>query len=276
MMMIYDLPMIALFAAGLEQPSKLRTPALTRLTFGDDRFPLFIAHGLGGNVTELCELARCLQTRRSIYGMQARGTDGAGKPLVRIEDMADLHLEEIKRLQSRGPYFLAGYSMGGLVALEIARTLIAKREDVGLLVMIDSYPHWRRLARGQQWRVLRQRVARRALAARERLTQSLRRKRDSGDQRSAVEAPITKAMRRVAKCSYLALRRYQPRFYEGKVQFMRAKVVTIFPEDPAAVWGPLLGQLEIETVPGDHHELLTTHVGSLAASLSRLLLDLDD
>src|SRR5439155_25746022 len=66
-------------------------------------------------------------------------------------------------------------------------------------------------------------------------------------------------------------RPYQPTFYPGKISFVRAQVVTDFPYDPAAVWDSLASEIVVETVPGDHLEIMTTHYAQLAAVLSRLV-----
>jgi pimeloyl-ACP methyl ester carboxylesterase len=101
--------------------------------------------------------------------MQAKGIDGVEEPLDRIEDMARYSLDAVRQLQPHGPYLLIGFSLGGLVTLEMAQQLIADGEKIGLLAMLDSYPHvsravardsarvwrlrqtWRRAARRLQW-----------------------------------------------------------------------------------------------------------------------------
>jgi hypothetical protein len=78
-------------------------------------------------------------------------------------------------------------------------------------------------------------------------------------------------MQRVRESAYLALTHYQPRFYPGKIKFVRAAIVTDFPADAAEVWAPLASEVEVETVPGDHLGMITTHYENLAAVLSRYL-----
>jgi hypothetical protein len=65
------------------------------------------------------------------------------------------------------------------------------------------------------------------------------------------------------------LTRYQPRFYPGRIRFVRAAIPTDFPADPSAVWGHLAGKFEVETVPGDHLGIMTTHYEQLAGAISR-------
>ena len=99
--------------------------------------PLFLVHPVGGGVVCYSELARALGGR-PVYGLQARGLDGGGAPLERVEDMAALYLDAVRTRQPSGPYHLAGWSMGGVVAFEMARRLRGQGEAVGALVLIDS------------------------------------------------------------------------------------------------------------------------------------------
>jgi hypothetical protein len=76
-------------------------------------------------------------------------------------------------------------------------------------------------------------------------------------------------MQRVRQSAYLALTRYQPRFYPGNIRFVRAAIPTDFPADPGAVWSSLAGKFEVETVPGDHLGIMTTYCENLASVISR-------
>ena len=96
------------------------------------RKPLFCVHGAGGNVLLYRDLARHLGPDQPIYGLQSRGIDGGESYLTRFEDMAAHYINEIKTVQPEGPYNLAGYCLGGTLALEMAQQLEAKGEEVAL------------------------------------------------------------------------------------------------------------------------------------------------
>jgi len=260
---IYQAPTIAALAALLERPAAPRFPALVLLKDGAKQPPVFVAHGLGGSVMDFYQPIKHIASDHPIYGLQARGTDGLDEPLERIEDMAQFYLDAIKELQPRGPYFLIGYSLGGLVVLEMAQRLSASGERVALLAMIDAYPHMRYLSFGQR-ALLIARQARRGLRSFENLTGSTAYQPPAG-------VSFTPAMQRVRDKAYLALTRYRPRFYPGKINFVRAATCSAFPKDAAAVWTPLAKQFAVETVPGDHLGIITTHFEDLASVLSRYL-----
>jgi acyl transferase domain-containing protein/thioesterase domain-containing protein len=106
---------------------------------GAVRPSFFCVHGAGGNVLNFRDLAVRLGPDQPFYGLQARGVDGKQPPLVRVEDMAALYISEIRRLQPHGPYFLGGYSGGGVIAFEMAQQLRRAGEQTAMLVFIDTF-----------------------------------------------------------------------------------------------------------------------------------------
>jgi thioesterase domain-containing protein len=283
---IYHAPTIAEQVELLAQKVSPRLPSLVELRPGNQERPIFTAHGLGGSAMEFFQLVKYLQTPQAIYGMQARGTDGQDEPLERIEDMAEFHLEAIRAMQPRGPYYLVGYSLGGLVTLEMARRLSEMGESVALLALLESYPHRRYVSLEQRVRL----AARLAIkhvsnmmelpvadAAAYFLRPSERMSHFSRDERGRLHRHpptgvwSTAAMQRVRDSGYLALQRYRPSYYGGKIAFVAARESSEFPDDPVAVWGKLVGKLTVETTPGDHFGIMTTHFESLGAVLTRYL-----
>jgi acetoacetyl-CoA synthetase len=276
---IYVAPTIAALAAVLEQPADLRFPPLVLLKDGSEGHPLFITHGLGGSVIDFFQVVKRTRTSHPIQGMQAKGIDGSEEPFDRIEDMAEFYLDAIRQIQPHGPYLLAGYSLGGLVTLEMAQRLIADGEKVALLAMLDSYPDIRYLSLAQRSRLMTRLATRRATTAMrlpvgEALSLIIRpsRRRSLAPRVSyqlPVDVSLSPAMQRARECAYLALTRYKPRFYPGKIRFVRAEIPTDFPADPAAVWAHLAAKFEVETVPGDHLGIMATHYEKLASAISR-------
>ncbi|MDP3759618.1 MAG: SDR family NAD(P)-dependent oxidoreductase [Ramlibacter sp.] len=103
-----------------------------------DRKPLFCVHGAGGNVLNFKVLSDRLGPELPFYGLQAQGADGRLPALPTIEAMASQYVEAIRGVDPAGPYRLAGYSAGGVIALEMAQQLIEAGAGVALLVMIDT------------------------------------------------------------------------------------------------------------------------------------------
>ena len=260
---IYQARTIAALAALLEQPTTPRFPALIQLKPGSKNPPVFLAHGMGGSVIDFFQPVRHIDSEHPIYGVQAKGIDGLDQPLERIEDMAEFHLNAIKEVQPRGPFALMGYSLGGLVVLEMAQRLAESGEKVALLAMIDAYPHISNLLLGQRLRLTVRQAKRRF--------QGLGGFSGSAAYQPPAGVSLTAAMQRVRESAYVALTRYRPRFYPGEIKFVRAEISTAFPADARAVWAPLAEKINVTTVAGDHLGMIATHYERLASVLSRYL-----
>ncbi|BAZ14305.1 amino acid adenylation domain-containing protein [Calothrix sp. NIES-4071] len=100
--------------------------------------PLFCVHPIFGVVLPYFELAYNLGKNQPFYGLQPVGIDGESTPLTRIEDMAACYIEALRTIQPNGPYFLAGWSFGGLVAFEMAQQLHKSGDEVALLALLDT------------------------------------------------------------------------------------------------------------------------------------------
>ncbi len=100
--------------------------------------PLFCVHGAGGNVLNFKIISDRLGPTQPFYGLQAQGVDGRLPPLTSIEAMAAQYVEAIRTVDPHGPYRLAGYSAGGVIAFEMAQQLRKAGARVSLLGMIDT------------------------------------------------------------------------------------------------------------------------------------------
>ncbi|MBP8300815.1 MAG: SDR family NAD(P)-dependent oxidoreductase, partial [Planctomycetes bacterium] len=99
---------------------------------------LFLVHGAGGNVLGFRDLAHYFGKDQPVFGLQARGVDGKQTPHQSIPEMAAAYLAELREVQPHGPYFLGGYSGGGVVAFEMAQLLREVGEPVAYIGLIDS------------------------------------------------------------------------------------------------------------------------------------------
>jgi len=276
---------IAALATLLEQPYFPRFKPVVRIKNGDEQPPVFIAPGLSGNV-QFFKLAQHICTEHAIYGIQAPGIDGQEEPLDRVEDMARFYIDSLCEHLSDGPYVLIGYSFGGLVALEMAQLLLEQKKTVGLLVMLDAYPHPRYLTRDLQRRLIVQRVKGHVRNMREMPLPSvpsyfaggLKRMLhlagpfpESDNPADTSGVTFAQTIPLVKQKAYAAYEKYQPRFYPGKVMFVTTETKSFFPGDPTAVWGNLVSELVVDVIPGDHLDIATTEFEGLASVLTRYL-----
>ena len=259
---IYDAPTIGKLSILLTSGQVPRCPPLLLAKSGTENPPVFLAHGIRGDALQLYYLMQSLQIRNSLYATQASGIDGLQEPLDRVDAMADIYFQAIRHLQSQGPYFLIGYSFGGLVMMEVAQRLLAIGEQIGLLTMLDSYPHRKHLSQAQRLTTLMN-------IARHRFFHNRIHARPF---EKHANSTMQFARKRIYRGELLALKRYQPKFYPGKVNFVRAGVVSFFPKDPSQVWSHLARRFELETVPCDHTGLITTHHTAVAKLLNSQLI----
>jgi amino acid adenylation domain-containing protein len=101
--------------------------------------PLYLVHGLRGNVLTFYGLRHHIPADQPLYGIQADGLGTGHASLVSIPEMAEHYIKEMRSVQPQGPYFLGGFSAGGLVAYEMACQLHEAGERVPFLALFDSY-----------------------------------------------------------------------------------------------------------------------------------------
>ena len=100
--------------------------------------PLFCMHAGAGTVLFYREFANHLGTDQPVYGLQAKGLNGSEPPHTRIEDMAAHYIHEMRTVQPNGPYYLAGYCLGGILAFEMAQQLMRDGHEIAFLGSINA------------------------------------------------------------------------------------------------------------------------------------------
>jgi amino acid adenylation domain-containing protein len=107
------------------------------------RPPIFCVHGGAGTILHLQPLALRLGPEQPFYGLQSSGLYGGSAVLHTVQDMASRYLSEMREVHPGGPWLLAGYCFGAIVAFEIAQRLLAHEEDVRLVAMFNGpSPAW--------------------------------------------------------------------------------------------------------------------------------------
>lgn len=112
--------------------------SLVMIQPGTTKPPLFCVHAVWGTVLFYQKLVRYLEPDQPFYALQAQGLDGKQAPRTSVKEMATHYIEEIRRVQPEGPYWIGGYSFGGWVAFEIARQLREQGQEIALLAIIDT------------------------------------------------------------------------------------------------------------------------------------------
>lgn len=111
---------------------------LAPLKVTGDRTPLFMVHPPGGIVVCYRELAAHLPDDQPMYAIRARGLHGKEELPSTMQAMAAEYVEAIRSVRPEGPYVIGGWSVGGVIAMEVAQQLIADGNEVEGLILLDS------------------------------------------------------------------------------------------------------------------------------------------
>ncbi|HZI13113.1 MAG TPA: amino acid adenylation domain-containing protein [Myxococcus sp.] len=221
--------------------------------------PFFCVHPVGGHVLCYAELARRLGPRQPFHALQARGLEGREEPCDSLEAMASLYLDALRAVQPHGPYRLGGWSLGGLIAFEMASQLARQGETVAELLLIDTR------APGAEPPPAEEELA--SLGA-TLFAQDLAQR--TGEPSTAP----TEALQRVFESNLRAAWLYAPEPYPGTVTLLRA-AGNPAPESLGHQlgWERLaLSGVEVHSLEGDHYSLLRPpHVQDLAGRVRACL-----
>ncbi|MFD0654501.1 alpha/beta fold hydrolase [Streptomyces malaysiensis subsp. malaysiensis] len=250
--------------------------------------PLFFLHPGGGFSWCYSGLVRHLGAEVPVYGVQARGLDGAGPLPASMDEMVEDYFARIRSVQPHGPYRLAGWSFGGLTAQALAVRLRAEGEEVGMLAVLDSYPPGEHSDHSEP--VEHEVVANNLramgftfdmaelIADQERVLLRFREFLQAGNHPMAhldhLEAQDVLALKDVYVNNVRIMRSYVPRFFDGDMLFVSAERKPADQETLLDVnlWQPLIGgSIEICPVDSNHGDLMTD--ARHAARIGRFLAD---
>jgi amino acid adenylation domain-containing protein len=214
--------------------------------------PLFLATAGEGDLLALAGLARHLGLEQTVYGLQPAIRDVG---VASVEDIARSYVASIREIQNDGPYWLGGYSVGGVVAFETARQLHACGQQVALLALFDTTPP------GARWGTYG--IARHA----QRIAARLPVRRDS--------SPLLASIHDGALAVQLeALKYYRPMVYPGRVTlYVAAQRHGMASLRIARGWRRLaLGGVDVRVAAGRHDTMLREpHARELARDLGAWL-----
>lgn len=127
------------FAKLVENNTVSYPSCLVSIKAQGDKTPLFIIHGAGLNVFNFVNLSKHFDEDQPIYGFQGLGPNGYDNWYESIEAMASHYTDELIKMYPKGPYALAGFSFGGVIAFEMTRQLKERGKTVSLTALLDSY-----------------------------------------------------------------------------------------------------------------------------------------
>ncbi|RKI63758.1 non-ribosomal peptide synthetase, partial [Corallococcus sp. AB049A] len=293
---LFQHPTVEELAKLLRAETETWSP-LVPLEKGDaGRRPLFLVHPGGGNVLAYPELARLLGPHQPVFGIQARGLQAGHAVVETVEEMATLYADAIRAEQPEGPYLLAGWSLGGVIAFEMARQLRAQGQAVGLLALVDAYVPGIGAPSGDaptkapdaSTRVAFAQTVAQAFALSLPVSdEALERMDDEsmlgtllavGVQAGLLEEATgreqLRALFRVYQANLRAMDRYVPSPYDGPALLLAAEANPTSGVPRHRGWEPFVrGGLDVRDVPGGHHQLMQDPYVRHVATLLRQALE---
>ncbi|KAF2443281.1 acetyl-CoA synthetase-like protein [Karstenula rhodostoma CBS 690.94] len=115
-----------------------------------DKSPLFLVHPGIGEMLVFLGLVQYFPDR-PIHAMRARGLNKGEQPFTSQEEIVTEYHRALKNKQRKGPYALAGYSYGSMIAFEIAKLLEKNGDTVQFLGSFNLPPHIKTRMRTLDW-----------------------------------------------------------------------------------------------------------------------------
>ncbi|MFD0892165.1 amino acid adenylation domain-containing protein [Luteolibacter ambystomatis] len=255
------------------------------------RIPLFAVHGGDGATLFYRELASLLRDR-PFHAIESLQLNHSGPLEVgSIEETAAAYIEVMRRIRPQGPYCLAGYSFGGLVAWEIAHQLEKVGEGIPFVALFDTANPVAYARKNNPLERVRsfwdqhsdlpvtERAGRLAARFVEGTRTHFRVKRESAEAAIAGPAEAHTDLRRVQlrEAHDEAMQRYQPPRLSGAAHLFKARFTGDKVEMAADYgWTPFCESLTIREIPGQHLTLFDPeNVGEFARSLDAALQSCD-
>ena len=260
--------------------------SLVAIQPGSSRTPLFLVHPAGGHVFPYVHLAQLLGPDQPCYGLQAKGLEDGQDPHTRIEDMAAHYIQALQTVQPTGPYLLGGWSMGGVVAFEMAQQLRAQDQRVALLALLDSRvptPEETFPEEDAEAILLVERYFGISFGPRESLAEHskdeqlafiLEHAKSAGLVPAELDASQARRFVELLRSDLRATQNYGPHLYPGRITLFKAsETLGGTSPDPTLGWSEWAsGGVEVHVIPGNHANLIyEPHVEVLAEKLKACL-----
>jgi amino acid adenylation domain-containing protein len=271
---VFAAPSVRELAARIDSATKATRTNLVPLSPQYGKPIIVFIHGGGGSALPFIEVAKYLSSDFSIFGLQTPGLDDDTHPIASIEDLAAGYVETVDPIRGLSPLILAGWSMGGCVGLEMARQWQRRGVVVAALLMIDSWITPGDLASAdalEEWR--------RALLDLDLFGQ------EGSDERKGLErsagSDTVAGLGRVMDANRRALLDYEPIWYDGEVDFLRAAEPLPdegrrFPEiclSRDRGWGHHVRSMTVHPIAGDHFTLIAKENAASLADTIRQIVD---
>ena len=240
--------------------------------------PLYLVHGAGLNLLLYTTIVAHLDPDQPVFGLQAKGLDGIDEPLYSIEEIAAYYNEEILKVDKSGTYSLAGFSMGGQLAYEMAKQLVEAGLKVSFLGVFDTVsenasdmniPIFKRYLlrvdrifhqaywiigtftrmpwnKKYEFFTLKMSTLKKKIMKNDDLNKPI-------GASVGKQSELPKYLHKVHQANYLALEKYILPPYPGKLHLFRARDQKFYIKEPIAYgWDEFVDEVVIHHIPGEH------------------------
>ena len=232
--------------------------------------PLVVIHPGSGQVLPYLKLVNALPAEQPVYGLQSVGLLPDTPAQTEIEAMATTYLQALREAEIAQPYHLLGWSMGGIVAMEMAQQLEATGNPVGSLTLIDSFAPGSSAAETNETTLLQwfaqdtgyltPSVQPTLLPDEASLDAQLRhlwpQLQATGNLPTGLTFQDLQHQFAVFQANYAAMQAYRPQKYRLPVQLVAAKTSAKSVRNKWLGWKKYLRKRSVEVLPGTHFSLL--------------------
>ena len=113
-------------------------PALVQVRPKGSRRPLFLVAAGYSDVARYAHLLPYLHDEQPLYVLQVPRVQAVAQPADALEFLAAHYIERMREVQADGPFQVAGYNVGGIVAYEVAQQILCVGDRVSALILIDT------------------------------------------------------------------------------------------------------------------------------------------
>jgi len=272
-LLLYQFPTVESLAKLVDKQNAFKAPeVLVAIKPRGNKPPVYLVNG-GGVVAEgFINLGYVLDKEQPVYGFQSNGYDSNGRLLGNIEDIASYYVKSILSKDENGPYSIAGYSLGGVIAFEMARQLKAIGKEVKVLAMIDGLTRDPEIIKTKHsaWSIIRLiglniYLLKYGFSSAVRYSRGIMRavlKRIKTSYSSKVENsaenhdPDKDHNFDVFGLHILAYKKYNLQAYDGNIVVFRAKRITFYMDDFKYLgWRPYAKKVKSISIKGHHYSI---------------------
>ncbi|WP_327733443.1 amino acid adenylation domain-containing protein [Streptomyces nojiriensis] len=219
--------------------------------------PIFCIHPIGGLAWCYSTILPYVDRGQTVYGIQATESHGRFRPVRSMQDLVDRYAGLVRSTHPEGPYIIAGWSLGGVLAYQVASQIEASGGRVDLVAIFDSRPYDAPLAADHfedEFAEIKTYIAR------------------SGGEEAGIDERQNKALIRAAKTMTGVLGPSTPGGYTGPALCISASRTIEHLGSPELAWQSYLLGADHHTVDAQHDTMMTQEVMKQAGPILQVAL----